>query len=171
MLVRAWRNLICPIFCFQISSWGCKCEKWTFKVNFLCQKSSETFSIFFSLKNTNLETHFLLLTFFELKWCPIFDSSPLIQNSKFNNFLLVCWFLCKNLSNFASPVWKLHTPYCHNIDHRNKIPLINSNLILFQFINVSKEKQKKSLSFHIYFVANLFDVLIFCCTPIKSQSK
>ena len=39
---------------------------------------------------------------------------PLIQNSKFNHFLLVCWFLGKSLSNFVSPVWKLHNPYCHN---------------------------------------------------------
>ena len=44
----------------------------------------------------------------------IFDSSPLIQNSKFNNFLWVCWFLGKNLSNFVFPVWKLHNPYFHN---------------------------------------------------------
>ena len=48
-----------------------------------------------------------------LIWCPIFDSSPLIQNSKFNSFLWVCWFLCKNLSNFVPPAWKLHNPYCH----------------------------------------------------------
>ena len=34
----------------------------TFKVNFLCQKLSESFSIFFSLKNINLGAHFLLLT-------------------------------------------------------------------------------------------------------------
>ena len=33
--------------------------------NFLCQKSSESFSIFFSLKNINLEAHFLLLAFFD----------------------------------------------------------------------------------------------------------
>ena len=32
----------------------------TFKVNFLCQKLSESFSIFFSLKNINLVDHFLL---------------------------------------------------------------------------------------------------------------
>ena len=37
----------------------------TFKVNFLYQKLSESFSIFFSLKNINLGTHFLLLTFFD----------------------------------------------------------------------------------------------------------
>ena len=37
----------------------------TFKVNFLYQKLSESFSIFFSLKNTNLGAHFLLLTLFD----------------------------------------------------------------------------------------------------------
>ena len=37
----------------------------TFKVNFLCQKLSESFSIFFSLMNINLGAHFLLLTFFD----------------------------------------------------------------------------------------------------------
>ena len=37
----------------------------TFKVNFLYQKLSESFSIFFSLKNINLGAHFLLLTFFD----------------------------------------------------------------------------------------------------------
>ena len=37
----------------------------TFKVNFLFQKLSESFSIFFSLKNINLGAHFLLLTFFD----------------------------------------------------------------------------------------------------------
>ena len=37
----------------------------TFKVNFVYQKLSESFSIFFSLKNINLGAHFLLLTFFD----------------------------------------------------------------------------------------------------------
>ena len=37
----------------------------TFKVNFLYQKLSESFSFFFSLKNINLGAHFLLLTFFD----------------------------------------------------------------------------------------------------------
>ena len=40
---------------------------------------------------------------------------PLIQFSKFNDFLRVCWFLGKNLSNFLPLVWKLHNPYCHNV--------------------------------------------------------
>ena len=72
----------------------------TLKVNFVYQKLSESFSFFFSLT--------LLL-----KWCSIFESSPLNQFSKFNNFLWVCWFLSKNLSNFVSPDLKIHNRYCH----------------------------------------------------------
>ena len=45
----------------------------------------------------------------------LFDTSPSIQFLKFNNCLWVGWFLGKNLSNFAPPVWKLHNPYCHNV--------------------------------------------------------
>ena len=41
----------------------------------------------------------------------------LTQFSKFNNFLWVCWFLGKNLSNFLPPVWKLHNSYCHNFPY------------------------------------------------------
>ena len=43
--------------------------------------------------------------------------SPLVQFSKFKIFLWVCWFLCKNLSNFVSLPWKFHNPYCHNGRH------------------------------------------------------
>ena len=74
----------------------------TFKVNFLYQKLSESFSIFFSLKNINLGALFLLLTVFDNTnfWiiidCDLFFKllrPPLIQFSKFNNCLWVCWFL------------------------------------------------------------------------------
>ena len=41
------------------------CKILTFKVNFLCQKLSESFQFFFSLNNINLGAHFLLLTFFD----------------------------------------------------------------------------------------------------------
>ena len=73
----------------------------------------------------------MLLTFFDniifkslylLKWCPIFDTSPLTQFSKFNNFLWVCWFFGKNLSDFVPPVWKLHNPYCHNMHWQCRSP-------------------------------------------------
>ena len=97
-----------------------KCKSLTF--NFQCQRLSESFSIFFWLKNINL-AHFLLLTLitsilkslYFLKWCPNFDTCPLTQFSKFNNFLWVCWFIGKNLSDSVPPVWKLHNPYCHNV--------------------------------------------------------
>ena len=52
-----------------------------------------------------------------------FDTSPLTQFSKFNNFLWVCWFLCKNLSNFVLPVWRLHNPYCRNGQTHNRYRL------------------------------------------------
>ena len=86
-------------------------------------KNYPNLSIFFSLKSINLGAHFsywhfLITSIFKslnfLKWCPIFDTSPLTQFSKFNNFLWVCWFLGKSLSNFVPPAWKLHNPYCHS---------------------------------------------------------
>ena len=50
----------------QMFTWVVKkCLNLTFKVNFLCQKSFESFWIFFSLKNISLEEGFLLLSFFE----------------------------------------------------------------------------------------------------------
>ena len=45
--------------------WVKRLQNLTFKVNCLFQKSSDSFSIFFSLKNTNLGAHFLLLTLFD----------------------------------------------------------------------------------------------------------
>ena len=45
----------------------------------------------------------------------LFDTSPLTQFSKLNNFFWVCWFLGKNVSNFVYPTWKLDNPYYHNI--------------------------------------------------------
>ena len=46
---------------------------------------------------------------------PIFDSLPLLQLSKFNNFIWLQLIVCqtaKNLSNFV--FWKLHNRYFHN---------------------------------------------------------
>ena len=107
---------------WELGWWGGvkKCQNLTFKVNFLRQKSSESFSIFFIEEYQFRSAFFVIdifwhIFFLLLEWCPIFDSMSLIQNSKFNDFLLVCWFLCKNLSNFVPPAWKLHNPYCHNI--------------------------------------------------------
>ena len=88
-------------------------------------KNHRNLSHFFLLKNTNLGAYFLLLTFFDsinflvtllLKWCPNSYCSPQHQLSKFNNFLWVCWFLGKNLSNFVPPARKLDNPYYHNTE-------------------------------------------------------
>ena len=53
----------------------------------------------------------LIISFFHYFWCQNWYQWH--KFSKFNNFLWVCWFLCKNLSNFVYPIWKLHNPYCH----------------------------------------------------------
>ena len=45
---------------------------------------------------------------------PTFDTSPLHQFPKLENFLWVCWFLGKNHSNFVPPNWKLDNPYYHS---------------------------------------------------------
>ena len=76
------------IFCFRCKTFRLPSVKMgqnlTFEVNFLCQKSSESF-LTFLLKNTNLGAHVMILTFLQfwvillLKWCPIFDSSQLHQ--------------------------------------------------------------------------------------------
>ena len=120
-----------------------KCQNSIFKVNFLYQKWSDSYS-FFSLKNTNLEAHYLLLAFFDninskslyfLKWCPIFDRSTLHQFSKLNNFLWVWWFLGKNLSNFVPPLENLTTP-------------ITMTIIHFQTSCFDKKRNKRMSRFH-----------------------
>ena len=50
--------------------------------------------------------------------CPIFDGSPFFLFIKYQNYLLVCWFLCKKLLIFLSLFWKLHNQSYHNLDVR-----------------------------------------------------
>ena len=54
-----------------------------------------------------------------------FDTSPLTQFSKFNNFLWECWFLGKNISNFVPPAWNSTTRIaiipCHNVQQGHTI--------------------------------------------------
>ena len=84
---------------------------WLSKSIFYVKNYPNLSQFFFSLKNINLGAHFLITLL--SKMIPNFWHLPLTQFSKFNNFLWVCWFLGKNLSNFVFPVWKLHNPYCH----------------------------------------------------------
>ena len=57
--------------------------------------------------------HLLIIPFFKslhfLKRCPIFETSPLHQFSKFNNFLRVCWFRQKYFQ-FCIPCLKTGQP-------------------------------------------------------------
>ena len=80
-------NIFAPINCNLVLSWYSSMKK-----------NWERFRWFLNRKLTFL-AHF--------------DTSPLHQFSKSNNFLWVCWFLCKNLSNFQPPTWKLNNPYYH----------------------------------------------------------
>ena len=106
-----------------------------------------------------------------------FDTSPLTQFSKFNNFLWVCWFWDKNLTNFVPPIWKLHNPCCHvwSMGQPFKKGLIflknnrsNFELILIDFTKrtfyVSKWNQNSSL-LHTYkrnsLLANLLNKISF----------
>ena len=38
------------------------------------------------------------------------------DEKKMRKIRMIFDFLGKNLSKFVSPVWKLHNPYCHNVD-------------------------------------------------------
>ena len=69
------------------------------------------------LKNVRVISHietWLWQAYFESQTLALFDTSPLTHFSKFYNFLWVCWFLGKNISNFLPLSWKLHNSYCHN---------------------------------------------------------
>ena len=94
----------------------------------------------------------------------------LVQFSKFDNFLWVCWFFSKNLSNFVSSVWNLHNPYCHNVLACNVVKIIwkigqfENNLadnFLLNFVDNSGTvswtnfTDKRVAVFHSYFSKHL----------------
>ena len=124
----------CKYFCLKINIpkgnyWilrigvGGRCQKvpkFDFQSQFSMSKIIRSFLNFFFFEEYQFRSSFFVIDIFRkkitllLKWCPIFDSSPLHQFSKFKNFRWVCLFLGKNLSNFASPDLRLHNRYCHN---------------------------------------------------------
>ena len=102
----------------------------------------------------------------------LFDTSPLHQFSKFNNFIWVCWFLGKNLSNFVPPVWKLDNPYYHNFTTS-----IWRDFFLLQPFPVIFLKKKEIKNFTYFFSCNVsskklrishlqFDEIFFHLQPI-----
>ena len=85
-----------------------KCQNSTFKVTFLCQKSTKFFRKIFSSKNINLGDHFLLKPFFSRLnfWTTLlskirsnFSRPPLYVNSQNTAIPFdYCWFLSKNFT-------------------------------------------------------------------------
>ena len=107
--------------------------------------------------------------------------SPVVQFSKFQNFLWVCWFLGKNLSNLIYPVWKLHNPYCHKnhtIWHKTRPSTYwhIANPLLKESSSLSIFPQNLSLLQHVGMVSqwteNIFEswlhLLLFWCISVRS---
>ena len=77
---------------FMCLSWVQNHQNLIFKVNFLCQKSSESFQKFFSLKNMKLGAQFLLMTLFAYCnfWSTLFTKiGPKLQ-TLIPNQALIC---------------------------------------------------------------------------------
>ena len=103
-----------------------RCQKYwnlTFKVKFLRQKSSKSCCFFFEeyeFRSISFVIDIFLITsilkpLYFLKWCPIFDSSPLLQFSKFNNLIWLPLIFSQKNSNFVSLPWKPYNRYCHTL--------------------------------------------------------
>ena len=70
-----------------------------------------------SLKNFELDQQLSVKAFFVqdlfekvylVKMCPKFDGTPLVLFTRYDHFLLGCWFFFKNLPYFGYPSWKFH---------------------------------------------------------------
>ena len=118
-------------------------------LNFFLIENYQFRSTFFVIEN------FLITSIFKtpllLKWCPIFDSSPLTQFLKFNNFLWVCWFLGKNLPNFVPPAWKLDNLYYHSIHTTSTMYIGVMNQIMRPLRQLSKYLRGLYLLIHTNF--------------------
>ena len=116
--------------------------------------------------------HFLITTIFKslyfLKWCPIFDSSPLLQFSKFNNFiwLQLIRFLAKNISNFVSLSWKLHNRYC-----RNDVALVGHFIVLLFQVRRNIETEPIWALFWQDFLVDAVSYHKFVPAPLYTTSK
>ena len=63
-------------------------------------------------------------------------SAPHYTNFQ-NNFLWVCWFLDKNISNFVPPSWNLDNPHYHTIYLSNKCKKNHQYQILAVMLKIS----------------------------------
>ena len=142
-----------------------KVPKFDFQSQFSMSKITWIFLNFFinkyQFRSTYCYSHFFIfffsLIFLFIKSYPILVSLPLIQNSKFNNFLWVCWFLWKSLSNILPPAWKLHNPYCHTRAATCKIRAILAACPAHHIYEDNDHGTNEAMTKHIiriYFVRN-----------------
>ena len=90
--------------------------------------------------------------FWHLPINPILNS----QFSKFNNFLLACWFLGNHLSNFVSLDLKLYNRYCHNVKALwNPFQCIHSMGALVRNVTVTPLAQNQLFVMNIVVNANV----------------
>ena len=81
-------------------------------------------------------------------WC--YQKLPTTPKlTEFNNFLLVCRFLGKNLSNFISPDLKLHNRYCHNENGSKGVPCTMSLYTFHRKILLHFDNFVSTIYFHI----------------------
>ena len=110
-----WKMHLILLSLWQYGLWsfqtgGTKLERFLPK-NQHTQRKLLNFENWISGELSKIELHFrFIISFIQPSRV---GSLPLTQFLKFNNFLWVCWFLGKNLSNFVPPAWKLHHPYYH----------------------------------------------------------
>ena len=105
------------IWLSQMFTWVVeKCLNLTFKVNFLCQKSFESFWNFFSLKNISLEEGFLLLPFFEN-----FNFCTTLFSKMVPNFWRSVWtsvkVKSKNYFHFTDFFAKIYSLLTHDLQN------------------------------------------------------
>ena len=106
---------------------------------FSISKIIRIFLNFFSLKNINLGAHFLITSIskslYFLKWCPIFDTSPFTQFSKFNNFLWVCWFLGKKppFANSTTRIAIINVLMVNKNCHFLNLPTQSSAYVIYKW--------------------------------------
>jgi hypothetical protein len=86
-----------------------KVPKFDIQSQFSTSKMIQNFLIFFFIKEYEFRSTFFELLYF-LKWCPCFDSSPLIQFSKFNNFIWLQLIFSQKPFQFCFPLLKTPQP-------------------------------------------------------------
>ena len=108
-------------------------------------------------------------------WCPIFESSPLIQNSKFNNLLWVCWLLWKNLSifvplfyfskyeKFCCRLTKKYDFFQNKLNRWVRYPVVtsqNTAIKCSQTSSTRKETKTRNF-FFLFFISKLWKLCVY----------